>query len=494
MNGRRIGGAFAAAVIIAAMIPGCQKPVNFPEVSDAAAATRAGAAGAYDADHDGVIEFFTFADATGRIVRIGYHAGEDGKAARIVDLDAIPISRCRHLVLMLDGFGYDVIAEHYRNGGLRMFHPPSLVITPYPSMTDVCMQDIIGSMACRAIEAKYFDRKTNRLKGGSGDYLSGVNEPYNKVLHYRADLLWDAIGYIDPWAVFGKEANDAKRVFDKAETQDMLAYFVSSAGVSTAMGKEGQLRALKIIERFANQVVYETNGLTKVTLLSDHGHSYTNASRIDIEGFLGGRNWRLTDRLARDRDVVQISFGLVTFASFATNSPSELAADLIECEGVELTSYADGDVVVVRSADGQATIRQKQGRYSYALDSGDPLAIKDILAKLSADSEGYYSPDDLLAATASHEYPAPLERLWRAHFALVLNPPDVIASLANNKFAGLKSFSGSVDIASTHGSLNYSNSAAFIMSTAGRLGPLMRSSDVPGQLKELTGRDFPSGK
>ena len=123
-----------------------------------------------------------------------------------------------------------------------------------------------------------------------------------------------------------------------------------------------------------------------------------------------------------------------------------------------------------------------------------PLQIKEILASLSGDSEGYYLADDLLAATATHEYPAPLQRLWRAHFAMVLNPPDVIASLADDKFAGLKSFAGSVDIASTHGSLNYSNSAAFIMSTAGQLPPQMRSSDLPQQLKELTGRDFPSGK
>lgn len=494
MNGRRIGKTCVAAAIFASMMSGCLKPVNFPEVSDAAAAAKAGATSAYDANHDGEIDFFTFADETGRIVRIGYNATADGKAARVVDLDAIPISRCRHLVLILDGFAYDVIEEHYRNGGLRMFHPPSLVISPYPSMTDISIQDIIGGMPCRAIEAKYFDRKTNRLVGGSGDYLSGVNEPYNKILQYRANLIWDAIGYIDPWAVFGKEANDAKRLFDKAETQDMLAYFVSSAGVSTAMGAEGQLRALKIIERFANQVVYETNGLTKVTLLSDHGHSYTNASRIDLEGFLAGRGWRLGNNLARDRDVVHISFGLVTFASFATNSPADLAADLIECEGVELTSYPDGDAVVVLSPTGQATIRQKQGRYSYTTDSGDPLQIKEILAGLSADSEGYYLADDLLAATATGEYPAPLQRLWRAHFAMVLNPPDVIASLADDKFAGLKSFAGSVDIASTHGSLNYSNSAAFIMSTAGQLPPLMRSSDLPQQLKELTGRDFPSGK
>ncbi len=51
-----------------------------------------------------------------------------------------------------------------------------------------------------------------------------------------------------------------------------------------------------------------------------------------------------------------------------------------------------------------------------------------------------------------------------------------------------------LDIASTHGGLNNSGSVTFIMSTAGALPPVMRSRDVPKNMKALTGEPFPLRK
>ena len=466
----------------------------FPAAGDDQAARSIQAAGAYDADHDGRLDFFTFANDAGRIDRIGFDVTGDQKPDQLFNLDAIPFNQCRHLVLILDGFGYDVVSKYYQEGGLRLFHPPSRVIAPYPTMTDLCVQDLIGGMACRACEARYFDRAANRLVGGSGDYLGGANEPYNRLLQYRAESLWDVIGYIDPWAAFGKEVNDAKRVFDRAETKEMLAYFVSSAGVSVRIGAEGQVRCLKRIDQMVNQVIWETHGLTKVTLTSDHGHSYTPGKRVDFEGYLRKKGWRLADSLRKERDVVYVQFGLVTFADFATFQPARLAEDLVGLPGVEITSYADGgDVVVLSDDGGQARIGRAGDRYSYQAVKGDPLKLAGILSKMDA-AGGFYDADELLAATFDHVYPAPLERLWRAHFGLVRNPPDVLVSLKNDCYSGSASFAGSVTIVSTHGGLNRANSTTFIMSTAGELPELLRSRDVPQAMKALTGSEWPSGK
>ena len=190
-----------------------------------------------------------------------------------------------------------------------------------------------------------------------------------------------------------------------------------------------------------------------------------------------------------------VRFGLETYASFATRKPAALAADLIACEGVELASYVDGKAVVVLGRDnGGAIINHKNGRYKYEARIGDPLKLDAVLAGLKADGDGYYGRDDLLAATVTHTYPAPLQRLWRAHFALVENPPDVIISLEDRFYSGSTSFAGAVHVASTHGSLNYSNSVTFIMSTAGAMPEFMRSADVPGHIKTLTGEPFPMRK
>jgi hypothetical protein len=479
----------------ASALSACRKPVYFPVESAGQAAKASGATAAYDPNGDGRAEFFTFISPDGRIDRIGYDTTGDETPDQIIPLDTIPFARCRHLVLVLDGFAYDLVSRHYQDGGLRMFYPPSRVVAPYPTMTDTSIQDITGGMPCRSYEARYFDRKTGRLAGGSHDYLAGKNEPYNRVLHYRAWTLWDVLGYVDPWAVFGKEVNDAKRLFDRGESKEVLAYFVSSAGVSTRMGAEGQKRSLLRMEQFVQQVIWETRGLTKVTLISDHGHTYTPSRRIDLEGYLRTKGWRPCRKLRGPKDVICVQFGLVTCANFATQQPAALAEDLTACQGVELASFAEKDTVVLLGRGGQrAVIRQNANRYKYEPVSGDPLKLKDALLGLKADADGYYGADDLLAATLMQEYPAALERLWRAHFGLVQNTPDVIASLQNEFFAGSGHLAQSVTVASTHGGLNYANSVTFIMSTAGPLPAYMRSSDIPAGMRALTGADWPARK
>jgi hypothetical protein len=136
-------------------------------------------------------------------------------------------------------------------------------------------------------------------------------------------------------------------------------------------------------------------------------------------------------------------------------------------------------------------IAHKAGRYSYQPASGDPLKLKEILPTLRADADGYYDANEMLAGTCMHAYPAGPERLWRAHFGIVANPPDVIVSLADDYYSGSRGLGGFVKVASTHGGLNYRNTTAFIMSTTGPLPPLIRSREVPANMTGLTGQAWP---
>ena len=477
-------------------LAGCSKPpaVFFPAQDMPELAAEAGAARAYDANGDGSGEFFLFANGEGRVDRIGYDTTADQRPDQVIPLDEIPFSHCRHLVLILDGFSYDVVKQYYDEGRLRLFYAPSQVVAPYPTVTDIVLQDVIGGVPARGFEAKYFDRAANRVKGGANDYLAGVNEPYNRVLQYRADLIWDVIGYVFPAAVFRKELNDAKRLFDQGRTTEMIAYVVSSAGVSTSEGAAGQRVCLEHVERLVQQVVWESRGLAKVTLLADHGHSYTPSKLVDFEKYLKGKGWRPGKSLKDARDVVNVRFGLLTFGQFCTLRPAELAADLVDAPGVELVSYPDGSDVVVLAQGGRAIIRRKGARYQYERVEGDPLRLGEILAGLTSDADGFYDANELLTASIDHYFPSPLDRLWRAHFALARNTPDVMVSLANEYYTGMTSFAGSVDVASTHGSLNRTNSVSFIMSTAGALPPVLQSRDIADALKEVTGNDWPMGK
>ena len=483
----------AAALFLAGCGP---KPVHFPTESLTDAARAVGAAAAFDTDDDGEADFFLYADDAGRQNRIGYDLDADAGPDQIVPLDAVRWPHCRHVVILLDGVAHDVARAHYEAGGLRMFHPPSKLVAPYPTMTDLAMEDLFGYMPALAYEAKFYNRRTDETAGGSGAYLAARNEPYDRIIDWRSDLIMVPFFYLFPRAVFGKELNDCKEAFDKGETHEMITYFGSTAGMGTRMGRAGQIESLEGIERMIRQMLHETRGLVKFTLASDHGHGYEPVRLLDFEELLKPMGWRLTDRLRDPKDVVTVRFGLTTYASFSTRKRAELAADLVTINGVELASHADGETVVVLApGGGRAVIRRKDGRYAYEAVSGDPLGLKTILAKLGPGVDGYHDPNDLLPATVDHHWPAPLQRLWRAHFSLVENPPDVIASLADDVCTGSESFARFITAESTHGSLNRLNSVAFIMSTAGPLPPVLRSSDVPAAMRELLDTpDWPVGR
>lgn len=462
------------------LVLGCGLPGAFPPLPETGGSFPPHQS--FDTDKDGKADFFVFADATGRIDTIAY-----GTPDAKISLAAIPPLRHRHVVIILDGFGYDVVREFYHAGGLRFFSPPAKVICPYPGLTDLCLNDALGTAPSHGFEALYFDRGKNKLVGGSMGYLHGENMPYNRRLDYRAGLLTDALGYVNPWGQFVGELRKTRDLAARKLPPETIVYFVTSAGMGTKYGKEGQIRVLREIDRWVYELIWQSSGGVRVTIFSDHGHSYTPAKRLRLESLLRDKGWRVRKSLDKTNDVVYIRFGLVTCANFNTNQPAKLADDLVTFDGVELASYAEGDAVVVVGRDKQqAKIRCDNGRYAYKPLQGDPLKLKPVLASLPAPTDGFYDADELLRATVDAPYPAPLQRLWRAHKGnMAENPPDVIASLGNAYYSGSSSFEWAVKIASTHGSLNRTNSTTFIMSTVGPLPEAMRTRDIPANMKIL---------
>ncbi len=484
--------------LAAALSGGCKDPIYFPvEPLHTDGVTGEG----YDIDADGTADVFfqSGPDAAGRLVSVAYDRNEDGQPDSTIRLDSIPVDQCRHLVIILDGFNYDVVREYRNTQGLRLFHPPSKLVAPYPTMTDMCMEDILGFVPVKGFQAEYFNHRENRVVGGADEYLSGDNQPYNQLMHYRADLIVDAVAYLYPMKIFGHELDRVKETFDKRHRREVMTYLVSSAGVSTRDGKEGQFACLREVDRLVKQVVAETRGLTKITLLSDHGHSYTPAQPAKLDTFLKAKGWDVTDRLTDANDVVLVKFGLVTMAGLSTRRPRALAKDLAACPAVELVSVRGREnpssvrVYATPARKGaqpdEAIIRPAEaGRYIYEPVAGDPLELTDALKTLRADTLGSYDPNELLAATADAKYPAPLQRLWRAHFGLVENPPDVIVSLKPAFYNGSEALARWVDVNSTHGGLSRSESVTFIMSTIGPLPPVMRARDVPAVMRAALDR------
>jgi hypothetical protein len=484
---------------VVAVGAGCAGPLRFPDKPLAAQETAAGLMQAYDADADGRADYFTVRDADGRIAGIGYDTKGEGTPTDFVGLDKVPLASCRHVILILDGIGYETVEAMRQEGRLRLFYPPGRVISTFPAMTDLVLADVFRCGVCAGYEAVHYDREKKGIVGGDSDYMSFKNEAWAKDIAYRAGALLDPLSYLYPGWAFETELGDFRKVLDRWNPSDVAAYFVSTAGLGTRQGLKGQRRVLEAVDRMAEELVWKTRGKVKVTVLSDHGHTLVQCERVDFRPYLRERGWRVVDRLEKPRDVAPIEYGTVTYASFATNDRAGLAATLAEHPGVDLAAYPEGDRVGVEKKGGRAWVERSGSRYRYTAAAGDPLELTPIIEKMKADkvidADGFADDRVWFERTLEHKYPDALDRLWRAFNGLVENAPDVVASLKGAYCAGAASRAFWMPkVASTHGDLARKSSTAFIMSTIGPVLPPgvgARHRDLPAILENLTGRPWP---
>jgi hypothetical protein len=494
---RRLGWVLEALALLALAALACWgTPSKFPPEPPAAQQTPDGAVRAYALGRKSPPDYFTVQNAAGRIFRIGYDSGGDGKPGQFVNLDEIPLSESIHFVLVLDGIPYSVADAYQRKGGLRLFHPPSRVVSVYPAFTALALADAFADAPCTAFEAIHYDHRLNKVVGGDLDYLSLANEVWARNCDYRMATLWDPFAYLVPEKVFQKEVREVRDLLGRKDRGVLVAYLVSTAGVATREGEAGIVGVLDEADRLCEELVWRTRGRAKITIFSDHGHTMTPCKRIDFRPFLAGKGWRLSDRLDGPRDVVLVEYGLVTTALFAAKDRAGLAADLAACQGVRFASYPDGAAVAVRAAGGFAVVERKGDSYRYVAAQGDPLGLLPVFAKLKAegklDADGFAADRPLFEATALHMYPDACDRLWRAFHGLAEETPDVIADLDWGWFAGSESLAKMLPgVASTHGDLERTSSTAAFMSTLGPVPPVFRNRDVPAVMQSLTGEPWP---
>ena len=483
--------AFLAAVLMF-LGGGCQSVVWLPREADAI--ERQGGTQRLEyrlADGRRLVEE---RDASGRTIAFqDVSSGPEGRTDRII-LEAVDASEKRYLVIALDGVPFDLAKELHDEGRLPAFYPPTPMVTVYPAMSDIAFARILESETPSGFEAAYYDREKGRVTDGNAMYLAGANEPWSALLDYRFTNFWSAMQYLSPGWFFQRELENVVRNFERSDAKAFYVYLASTAGMGTRMAGEGYNQALLTLDRLARQLMIESKGNVTVTLIGDHGHTLTPATRAPIERFLKGKGWRVVSQLdGRDkREVVPIRFGLVTYAAFHTDSPAELARALVEMPEVTLASYPEGDATVVVSRQGTAEITRRGNRYRHRIIEGDPLGLCPIIKELSdqgkVDGDGYIDDQALFLATVDFEYPDPLKRLWESFRGLARHPADVIVSLRDDRYFGRKGFEGATPVASTHGALNRANSVTFVMSTIGTVGGPIR---VDGFREAASGLGIP---
>ena len=448
----------------------------------------------YDVDGNGRVDYCEMLTLAGRVDRIAYDRNEDGQLDEEIVLAQIPDNEVRHLLMILDSVPISMVRGFQTQGRLAFFPPATQVLSPFPVMTDPALIEFFGMAPSPVVEAAYFDGQ--RLHDGYETYAHDGNAPW----HARADYcLWPvlhAFAYLSQPEWFGHELRRIGEVFHERADQGeplTIAYVVSTSALGSREGEDGHVLALVSVDRFCQELVYETRGRARITLMSDHGHTFIPSERIPLADELAGLGYRVGPVLERPGDAVVPEFGVVTCGAIYTHEPARVAGDVVHIQGIELAAYRDRDPdgtenVMVLSPNGRARISRSDVGFRYMAEVGDPLQLTPVLDALrkqgKVDANGFVADSVLFSATTDAVYPDSVARLWRAFHGLFEHLPDVFVSVADGFEIGSKLQTQLVHMQATHGSLRPASSYGFAASMAGEMPPLLRMANLRVAMQE----------
>ncbi|MHC4064890.1 MAG: hypothetical protein ACYSUI_10365, partial [Planctomycetota bacterium] len=491
-------------LLVSSAIAGCSRMPQFPVRAVRPGAQRL----AFDINGDGRDDYWQDIGSDGRKTTLRFDDDGDGHGDTVVQIDGPPPADGLHVVIVLDGVPFEIIRQLYDSGrfrlfGFRLFGPPSRLISVFPALTDPALARAFQAGPCLGYEALYYDVNRNRLSRGDDVYLSSRNAPWTPAMDYRCGTNWDVLTYLDPAAVWRHEIDGFTRTITQAKRGTIRLYTVATAGLATRGGAEAIRTYLQTVDALCEQVTHQRRGNVRFTLLADHGHGLTACKRISFSRTLRAAGLRVARSIRDESDVVMPAYGLVTCAAIHTRSPTRVADAVLQHEATDLVMYRatrplgrssgsegvrfDADTaapIVVRSPTAHAEIQRRGDRFIYKSISGDPLELLPILDSLADNGkvarDGSVADRDLFDATATHEYPDALHRIWCAlqPGCLVENAADVIVSLKEGYACGSKFFSALVNVESTHGAMSGRSSTTFVMSNAMPLPAHLRVDDL----------------
>jgi hypothetical protein len=438
----------------------------------------------FDCDGDGRNDFAVTFDKSGRLDAVAYDDGEDGKFDRVYRLADYANEDVPHLILLLDSIPFQMAADRYAGGEFRWFDPPTKVIAPFPSLTEICYGQLLAGAPMPGMVAQYYDPRKRRLHDGLWDRgVMGNLYPWEQYLDYRSGSKEEGLTYLDPQKWYHAELERARRAFDDSPNRTTIVYLTSASGMACKYGREGIDQVLDGAARLCLQLLYERHGAIKISMMADHGHNLVTSKNIDVGELLRRAGFNVATYIQKPSDVVLEAYGLVTYAAVRTTEPKRVTAALLTSEGVDMACYLDGGHVAVCDNRGCATIDARgPEKLRYRATTSDVLKLEPVIALLrekgKLDADGFATRDDWFAATVDHEYPDAPARLWDAFHRLVVNPPEVMFTARDGYTAGLPSFERFITMKSTHGSLNQINTATFLMTMTGRAKAPLRTRDV----------------
>jgi hypothetical protein len=404
--------------------------------------------------------------------------------------------------MVLDGLPYRVVERASNLGAFEGWQPPTRLIAPFPSMTNVSLTHLLWPLGVEPVpgyELQHYDWTANAVHGGGAlehrDHLS----PWREQVDVANRKLTGKFGtYARPRRHFRRDLQLTEEAVMDGDDELVLVHVGATDALQHLHGDASTLPLLfelaEHLRALQRRHLDERGSELRVILLSDHGNSQVKIRRL-FHGrkLLKRAGLRVRKRLERAGDVVVGTFGVTGYAALYLHpeDAERAARAMLAHRGVDLAAWqTEADELRVLSDAGEAIICWRDGRQAYEAVSGDPLwlaaAAEQLRLRGRFDGEGFASGDDWLAATAEGRYPDAPRRLAEGLAgAQVRNRATVLLSLEPGWGWGWKSaavfawFRGGF-LEGTHGGLDHDSSVGFLLASDSKLrpGPVARPGVV----------------
>ena len=386
-------------------------------------------------------------------------------------------SRPRRLLLCLDGVPHKIIEATRGRGLFDGFGPPTRLLSPFPTMTNVALSAMLGASPPAGYESLYFDRGAGELRGGIRKYLGRrtpdkIPSSYMDDLDYQEPLPFEFLIYVAPEKVWRTDMQRFRERFRAApQNRDYFAFLKATDGLLHAQGPERLGIALESLDQILREIQSYCGQDTEIVMFSDHGMNLEENRRVDLKSTLERRGFK----------AIVPAFGLCSYAAVycpGDDRIPEMARAIAEITGVDFAVYKDGEQVIVESDRGQARIEFQSDSFRYTKVSGDPLELAPFLTEVATEKEWFEK-------TAGHRYPDAVANIYKSLFtSRVKHTADILVSMKDGYYYGWSPFGRFVRLAATHGNALQSSSNAFLMSTHRDLPPYVRADDAKALLRD----------
>ncbi|MEH6549719.1 MAG: alkaline phosphatase family protein [Pseudomonadales bacterium] len=402
----------------------------------------------------------------------------------------------RTLIIALDGVPYGAMEALYQQGNFHSFHPPSKMVSTFPSMSDVAFTEIFELPPTDGYQQVYFSHKNNRLIGGLGSEMFELEEfehHFDSILHTKRHLL---MLYISSHRAAQKEmALLRKKLWSSNDKAEFYAYIAASDAIAHRFGPDGLRTYLLQLDKDLAKIQLEYRAKTgrdlNIVLLSDHGNTLIKGQLVDTNAELIKRGLDPSKNIQNNKSVVSTVAGVVGYWALYTQKESAggIANSLLDMEGLDLIMYRHGDSsdVVIESPTGKAIIGfdETTNQGTYLAIHGDPLGYLPIFL----DRTTPISQAEIFEKSKDSTYPNAIYRIHRCFNGEVKNTASVIVSLKPGYEFSSKIIKAAAIVGKrwgTHGSLHAADSLGIYMRTdtptidiaANKLGQLLPARQI----------------